>query len=105
MAEKFQPKNTMQKNLNMLTSRNFAILGVCKIDCKISVQNGMSKNSLELVPPSGRSQLCRLSPVDASTVALKPVIGKQLDIIHDIVLWHFAPCTSVNRLTCVLVMT
>jgi len=50
------------------------------------------------------AQLCQLSPVDAHTVALKPVMGKYLDIIHDIVLWHFATCTSVNCLTCVLVM-
>jgi len=46
------------------------------------------------------AQLCRLSPIDAHTVALKPVMGKQLDIIHDIVLWHFAMCISVNCLTC-----
>jgi len=31
--------------------------------------------------------------------------GKVTRHIHDIVLWHFATCTSVNYLTCVLVMT
>jgi len=51
------------------------------------------------------AKLCRLSPVDAHAVALKPFMGKYLDIILDIVLWHFATCTSVNCLTCVLVMT
>jgi len=47
--------------------------------------------------------LCRMSPVDAHTVDLRPVMA--IDIIHNIVLWHFATCTSVNCLTCVLVMT
>jgi len=42
------------------------------------------------------AQSCRLSHVDAPTVALKPVMGKYLDIVHNIVLWHFATCTSVN---------
>jgi len=41
----------------------------------------------------------RLSTVDAHTVALKPVST------YDIVLWHFGTCTSVNCLTCVVVMT
>jgi len=50
MAVKFTPKYTMQKNLNMsLTIRTFAILGVCEIDFQSSVQNGMSKNSLDSV--------------------------------------------------------
>jgi len=50
MAVKFRPKYTMQTNLNIsLTIRTFAILGVCEIDFQSSVQNGMSKNSLELV--------------------------------------------------------
>jgi len=48
MAVKFRPKYTMQTNLNIsLKIRTFAILGVCDIDFKSSVQNGMSKNSLE----------------------------------------------------------
>jgi len=47
------------------------------------------------------AQLCQLSPVDAYFVALKPVMGK----LHDIWLWNFATCTSVNCHTCVLVMT
>jgi len=50
MAVKFRPKYTMQTNLNIsLTIRNFATLGVCKIDFQSSVQNQMSKYSLELV--------------------------------------------------------
>jgi len=51
------------------------------------------------------AQLCLLFPVNAHTVALKPVMRKQLDIIHNIVLCHFASCTSVNCLTCEMVMT
>jgi len=48
MAIKFRPKYTMQKNVNIsLTIRTFAILGVCEIDFQSSVENGMSKNSLE----------------------------------------------------------
>jgi len=47
-----------------------------------------------------RVHLCRLSSVDAHTVyCLETSHGKTtIDIIHDIVLWHFATCTSVNRL-------
>jgi len=39
-------------------------------------------------PDVVRAQL-QLSHVDAHTVALKPLFGKSLDIIHDFVLWHF----------------
>jgi len=48
MAVKFRPKYTMQTNLNKsLIIRTFALLRVCEIDFQSSVQNGMSKNSLE----------------------------------------------------------
>jgi len=33
------------------------------------------------------------------TVALQETIRGRIDIIHDVVLWHFATCTSVNCLT------
>jgi len=50
------------------------------------------------------TQLCRLSPFNAHTVSLKPLMGRYLDIIHDFVLCHFAMCTSVNCLTYILGM-
>jgi len=40
------------------------------------------------------TQFCRLSPVDARAVAHKEFKGNYLEIIHDIVLWHIAACTS-----------
>jgi len=50
MAVKFRTKYTMQTNLNIsLKIRTFAIVGECEIDFQSSVQNGMSKNSLESV--------------------------------------------------------
>jgi len=50
MAEKFRPKYRKPKNLNIsLTNRTFVILGVCEIDVQCSVQNGLSKNSLQSV--------------------------------------------------------
>ena len=43
------------------------------------------------------AQLYRMSPVDAHTVALKPIRGKiTRHSLHDVVLRHFAACTSVN---------
>jgi len=58
MAVKFRPKYIMQKNLNISwTIRTFAMLGVCDIDFQSSIQNGMSKNSLESVR-YGLKKLC-----------------------------------------------
>jgi len=56
------------------------------------------------VPHVVGAQLFRLSPVDAHTVSMKPLMGKYLDVIHDFVLWHFAMGTSVNCLTYILGM-
>jgi len=50
MAVKFRPKYSMQKNLNIsLTIKTFASVRVCEIDYQSSVQNRMSKHSLESV--------------------------------------------------------
>jgi len=56
------------------------------------------------VPHVVEAQLYRLSAVDAHTDVLKPIHGKLFDIIHDIVLWHFAMSTSVNCHTYILGM-
>jgi len=51
-----------------------------------------------------RAQLYRLSTVDAHTVAMQPIHGTITGHYHEIVLWHFATCTSVNCPTSVGMM-
>jgi len=58
------------------------------------------------VPPCGRGTVVSIVSCRCTYCCVETSHGKiTIDIIHDIVVWHFATCTSVNCLTCVLVIT
>jgi len=67
----------MQKNLKKsLIVRTFAILGVCEIDFPSSVQNGISKHSLESV----RNGLKKLRETGFESVLSQSSLGNAIEI-------------------------
>jgi len=55
-------------------------------------------------PPCGRGTVVSIVSCPCTYCCLETRHGK-INIIHDIVLWHFATWTGVNFLTCVLVLS
>jgi len=59
---------------------------------------------LEIVTPYGSCSRIDCLLLMHILLLCNQFIGKYLDIIHDIVLWHFALCTSMNCHTYILGM-